>query len=82
METIPPSARGFVSGILQCGYPTGFLLASIVFGGFYDETFFGVTFGWRAMFLFSFLPALMVLFIRSHVPESPAFAEALTQPKP
>jgi SHS family lactate transporter-like MFS transporter len=81
MESIPPQARGIVSGILQCGYPAGFLLASIVFGIFYDETFFGVTFGWRAMFLFGLLPALVVLFIRSHVPESPAFAEAKTKPK-
>ncbi len=82
MESIPPQSRGFVSGILQCGYPTGFLIASIVFGIFYGETFFGITLGWRAMFLFSFLPALMVLFIRSHVPESPAFAEAKNKPKP
>src|ERR1017187_7473718 len=82
MESIPPQSRGIVSGILQCGYPTGFLLASIVFGIFYDETFFGITFGWRAMFLFGLLPALVVLFIRSHVPESPAFAEAKSKPKP
>jgi SHS family lactate transporter-like MFS transporter len=82
MESIPPQARGFVSGLLQCGYPTGFLLASIVFGIFYDETFFGITFGWRAMFLFSLLPALLVFFIRVHVPESPAFAQARATPKP
>ena len=25
MESIPPQARGLVSGILQCGYPAGFL---------------------------------------------------------
>ena len=82
MESIPPRSRGFVSGILQSGYPTGYLLASIVFGLFYDETFFGITLGWRAMFLFSLLPALLVIFIRSHVPESPAFTQAKAQPKP
>jgi MFS transporter, SHS family, lactate transporter len=82
MESIPPQSRGMVSGILQCGYPTGYLLASILFGIFYDETFFGITFGWRAMFLFSLLPALLVFFIRSHVPESPAFAESRGKPKP
>src|ERR1700729_3432057 len=58
MESIPPRSRGLVSGILQCGYPAGYLLASIVFGIFFGETFFGVTVGWRAMFLFSLLPAL------------------------
>ena len=32
MESIPPQARGTVSGFLQCGYPSGFLLAAIVYG--------------------------------------------------
>jgi MFS transporter, SHS family, lactate transporter len=82
MESIPPQSRGMVSGILQCGYPTGYLLASVLFGIFYNETFFGITFGWRAMFLFSLLPALLVLFIRSNVSESPAFAQSRNQPKP
>ena len=82
MESIPPQSRGFVSGLLQCGYPTGYLAASIVFYIFYNETFFGITFGWRVMFLFSLLPALLVLFIRAHVPESPAFTQARDKPKP
>jgi MFS transporter, SHS family, lactate transporter len=82
MESIPPQSRGLVSGILQCGYPTGYLLASILFGLLYNETFFGITFGWRAMFLFSLLPALLVLFIRAHVPESPAFTASVGKPKP
>ena len=32
MESIPPHARGFVSGLLQSGYPAGYFLASIVYG--------------------------------------------------
>ncbi|WP_214472028.1 MFS transporter [Mesorhizobium sp. dw_380] len=76
MESIPPSARGMVSGILQCGYPAGYLLAAVVYGLLYQQTIGGYTIGWRAMFLLSFLPALIVLFIRSHVPESPAFVDA------
>ena len=82
MESIPPQARGFVSGLLQCGYPTGFLLASIAYGLLYQHSFGGFTIGWRAMFLLSLLPALVVLFIRAHVPESPPFAEAQRLPKP
>jgi SHS family lactate transporter-like MFS transporter len=31
MESIPQSSRGVVSGVLQAGYPTGYLIASIVF---------------------------------------------------
>ncbi|MBV8663351.1 MAG: MFS transporter [Hyphomicrobiales bacterium] len=82
MESIPPRARGFVSGILQSGYPTGFLLASIAYGLLYGRTFGDYTVGWRAMFLLSALPALLVLFIRSGVPESPAFLEAQKRHRP
>src|SRR6201985_2736363 len=32
METIPPHARGFVSGLLQSGYPAGYFMASILYG--------------------------------------------------
>jgi len=34
MESIPVRSRGTVSGILQSGYPSGYLLAAIVFGLF------------------------------------------------
>ncbi|HZO23488.1 MAG TPA: MFS transporter [Steroidobacteraceae bacterium] len=65
MESIPPRARGIVSGILQAGYPTGYLLASVLYG-----TLFPII-GWRGMFMVGMLPALLVLYIRRHVPESP-----------
>ncbi|WP_133649101.1 MFS transporter [Paraburkholderia flava] len=67
METVPPKSRGIVSGLLQAGYPCGYLLASIVFGLFYQYI------GWRGMFFVGVLPALLVLYVRAHVPESPAF---------
>ena len=67
METIPPKSRGMVSGILQAGYPSGYLLASVVFGLLY------ATIGWRGMFMVGAAPALLVLYIRSHVDESPVF---------
>ena len=82
MESIPPKSRGFVSGLLQAGYPSGFLLASIVYGVFYGRVFGDYTIGWRAMFLFSILPAFVVLFLRSGVPESPAFEAARHVEKP
>ena len=67
METIPAKSRGMVSGILQAGYPSGYLLASVVFGLLY------ATIGWRGMFMVGAAPALLVLYIRSHVDESPVF---------
>jgi SHS family lactate transporter-like MFS transporter len=76
MESIPPQARGLVSGVLQCGYPSGFLLASIAYGLLYGRTFGDFTFGWRPLFLLSVLPAFVTLFIRAAVPESPAFEAA------
>ncbi len=82
MESIPPQARGTVSGILQCGYPSGFLLAAVAYGLLYGKTFGDYTFGWRAMFLLSILPALVVLFIRAAVPESPAFEASQAHAKP
>src|SRR5882757_9111750 len=71
METVKPEARGLVSGILQSGYPTGYLLASVVYRNFYES--FGTWFGiapWRCMFLIGIVPALLILYIRRHVPES------------
>jgi SHS family lactate transporter-like MFS transporter len=65
MESIPASWRGTVSGLLQAGYPSGYLLASILFWLGHD------TLGWRGMFMVGALPALLVLYIRRHVPESP-----------
>jgi MFS transporter, SHS family, lactate transporter len=69
METIPPSARGLISGFLQAGYPSGYLLASIVYALVFDHI------GWRGMFMIGALPALLVLFVRSGVDESPAWLE-------
>jgi SHS family lactate transporter-like MFS transporter len=67
MESIPPHARGFVSGLLQSGYPTGYLLASIVYGLLFQYI------GWRGMFLVGVIPALLVFYIRRSVPESPSW---------
>ncbi|MGO1075237.1 MFS transporter [Inquilinus sp. CA228] len=72
METVPVRSRGFVSGLLQAGYPTGYLLASVVYGLFYDSI------GWRGMFMIGVLPALLVLYIRRSVPESPSWTETRT----
>jgi MFS transporter, SHS family, lactate transporter len=67
METVPAKSRGIVSGLLQAGYPSGYLLASIVFGVLYQYI------GWRGMFFVGVIPALLVLYVRSSVNESPAW---------
>lgn len=67
MESVRPQSRGFVSGLLQSGYPTGYLFASLVYGLAYS------TIGWRGLFMVSLAPALLILYIRSSVPESPGW---------
>src|SRR5438034_11801190 len=67
METLPTQARGLFSGILQQGYAVGYLLAALVYWIVYP------LFGWRGLFIAGSLPALLVIYIRMHVPESPVW---------
>lgn len=67
MESIPPRARGLVSGLLQSGYPCGYFLGAIAYWLVFNH------FGWRGMFVVGSLPALLVLYVRSKVPESPVW---------
>jgi SHS family lactate transporter-like MFS transporter len=69
MESIPPRARGLVSGLLQSGYPCGFFLAALANWLLIDHI------GWRGLFMIGALPALLVLYIRRAVPESPVWQQ-------
>jgi SHS family lactate transporter-like MFS transporter len=75
METIPAQSRGLASGILQEGYACGFLLASVVYGLLFDHI------GWRGMFAVGVVPALLVLYIRRNVEESPAWNRMQQRPR-
>ncbi len=67
MESIPAKARGAISGLLQEGYAAGYLLGGLCYLLLFDHI------GWRGMFAIGVLPALLVLYIRRHVPESPVW---------
>jgi len=67
MESLPTHARGLFSGILQQGYAFGYLLAALVYWIVFPH------FGWRGLFVVGALPALLVIYIRAHVPESPVW---------
>ena len=67
LETLPAKGRGFFSGLLQQGYVIGYLLASIVFAGAFVHV------GWRGLFAISAVSALLVVYIRYGVHESPAW---------
>src|SRR6476660_3800390 len=67
MESLPTHTRGLFSGILQQGYAFGYLLAALVYWTVFPH------FGWRGLFVVGALPALLVIYIRAHVPESPVW---------
>ena len=67
MESIPANWRGFVSGLLQSGYSFGYLLAAVAFGLGFE------TLGWRGLFIAAIAPALLVLYVRRSVHESPGW---------
>jgi MFS transporter, SHS family, lactate transporter len=67
MESAPRRWRGVLSGVLQSGYSVGYLLAAVV------ARFVLPSLGWQWMFWIGGIPALLALYIRSHVPESEAW---------
>ena len=72
MESVSPRWRGILSGLLQEGYALGYLLAALVAYFVYPH------WGWRPMFFIGGLPALLSLFIRARVKESPAWERSRT----
>jgi SHS family lactate transporter-like MFS transporter len=64
MEKAPRGRRGVLSGLLQEGYATGYLLAAICYFFVFPK------WGWRPMFFIGGLPALLALFVRYRVEES------------
>jgi MFS transporter, SHS family, lactate transporter len=74
MEAAPMASRGLRSGLLQEGYAIGYLCAAAAYFVIFPH------FGWRPLFFVGGLPALLTLYIRAKVPESPAWER--TRPKP
>jgi SHS family lactate transporter-like MFS transporter len=64
MEKAPRHRRGILSGLLQEGYATGYLLAACCYLFVFPHL------GWRPMFFIGGLPALLAIYVRSHVKES------------
>jgi MFS transporter, SHS family, lactate transporter len=64
MEKAPSRRRGILSGLLQEGYATGYLLAAVCYFFVFPR------WGWRPMFFIGGLPALLALFVRYRVHES------------
>ena len=71
-ELWPDRARGKGAGLMQCGLGIGFFIASLAW-------LFVAPLGsgsWRYMYLLGVLPALLTLWIRRSIPESPLWQRA------
>ena len=76
-ETFPARMRARFAAVMQTGAPVGVALAALV-GGFVEPALaarFGEEWGWRGCFFLSLIPALLVLVIRRHMPESDVWQE-------
>src|SRR5947209_11803495 len=80
-ELWPDHARGKGGGLLQCGAGIGSILASGVWLLLTSDSV-GASLGtagpsaWRYLYLIGVLPALVTLWIRRNIPESPRWEEA------
>lgn len=75
IETWPSKLRGLVSGLVQGGWYWGTLLSAVVFQFVYPIFSAESDVAWRTMFWIAIIPALMTLWIRSGVKESPVWLE-------
>ncbi len=67
MEHAPMRFRGILSGLVQEGYACGNLLASAAYFFVFPHI------GWRPLFLLGGVPALLALYVRFGVSESPVW---------
>lgn len=67
MESTPRHWRGLLSGIMQAGYPFGYLLAAVALRMVAPQ------FGWQAMFLSGLALAAVIVVLTLFAPESKAW---------
>jgi SHS family lactate transporter-like MFS transporter len=75
LEHWPAKLRGLASGLMLGGWYWGYLLAAAVFQFIYPMFNDTPDLAWRAMFWVCIIPALLTLWIRTGVPESPVWLE-------
>ena len=76
LEHLPDRLRGAAAGILQGAWAWGYVLSAIVFQTLYPVLQQEMNEAWRAMFWIGAIPALIVVWIRSKVTESPVWLAA------
>jgi MFS transporter, SHS family, lactate transporter len=69
VESAPRRRRGLISGLMQSGYPMGYLLAAVAMESVFPR------FGWRAMFCVGFAIAILISILALRAPESSAWQQ-------
>jgi len=69
MESSPPRFRGLLSGVIQGGYPMGYLLAAVAMQTLTPA------FGWRSVFFVGAPVALFIVALTLFAPESEAWEQ-------
>jgi SHS family lactate transporter-like MFS transporter len=67
VESAPRRHRGLISGMMQSGYPLGYLLAAVAMESVLPHL------GWRAMFCVGFAVAILISILALRAPESSAW---------
>jgi SHS family lactate transporter-like MFS transporter len=67
VESAPRARRGLISGLMQSGYPLGYLLAALAMESVLPHL------GWRAMFCVGFTVAILISLLALRAPESSAW---------
>jgi SHS family lactate transporter-like MFS transporter len=75
----PTRRRGLASGLLMGGWYWGYLLAAVTFQFVHPRFASHPELGWRFMFWVSIVPAVIPLWIRWHLPDSPIWLERKRQ---
>jgi SHS family lactate transporter-like MFS transporter len=73
LEHLPDRLRGAAAGVLQGAWAWGYILSALVFQAVYPILPNDTNQAWRAMLWMGAVPALLVLWIRSRVVESPVW---------
>ena len=75
LEHLPDRLRGAAAGILQGAWAWGYISSALVFQTVYPVLRSEMAEAWRAMFWIGAIPAVLVLWIRSNVAESPVWLQ-------
>lgn len=73
IEAWDTKRRGLGAGLMFAGYALGVVYAALVSALVLE------TFGWRVMYFLALLPAIIILFVRMQLEESPAYTAMVAQ---